>query len=138
MEARTDYESTINNDPIELLRAVKEHSLNYQGSRYEMSIITDAFRAFFNCHQKNNETIQEYTKRFKVWKEILQSHLGGAIVLQKFIQSMPGYIKGDEENEKTCQIAADEQLTTYLFLVNADQEKYGSVMKGLNSQKSSK
>ena len=68
-------------------------------------------------------------------KEILQSHLGGAIVLQKFIETMPGYIKGDIDNEKTCQVAADEQLTTYLYLINADQEKYGSVLKGLNSQK---
>ena len=68
-------------------------------------------------------------------KEILQSHLGGAIVLQKFIETIPGYLKGDEDNEKTCQVAADEQLTTYLYLINADQEKYGSVLKGLNSQK---
>ena len=66
LEARTDCESIIYNDPIELLRAVKEHALNYQESKYEMSIITDAFRAFFNCHQKNNETLQEYTNRFKV------------------------------------------------------------------------
>ena len=48
---------------------------------------------------------------------------------------MPGYIKGDEDNEKTCKIAADKQLTTYLYLVNTDQEKYGSVLKRLNSQK---
>ena len=57
LEARTDYESTINNDPIELLRAVKEHSLNYQGSRYEMSIITDAFRAFLTVIKK---TMKQY------------------------------------------------------------------------------
>ena len=48
---------------------------------------------------------------------------------------MPGYIKGDEDNEKTCKIAVDEQLITYLYLVNADQEKYGSVLKRLNSKK---
>ena len=63
-----------------------------------MSIITDVFHVFFNYRQKENETFQEYTKIFKVSKEILHSHLGGAIVLAKFIQSMPGYIKGDEEN----------------------------------------
>ena len=68
-------------------------------------------------------------------KEILQSHLGGVIALQKLIQSIPGYIKEYEENERNCQIAADEQLTTYLYLLNADQEEYGSVLKGLNSQK---
>ena len=98
-----------------------------------MSIITDVFRAFLTVVKKDNETLKKYTKRFKVSKEILQSHLGGAIVLENFIQSMPGYIKGDEDNEKPCNIVADEQLTTYLYLVNADQEKYGSVLKGLNS-----
>ena len=73
-----------------------------------MSIITDAFRAFFTYCQKDNETLQEYTKKIKVSKEILQSHLGRAIVLEKFIQLMTGYIKGDEDNEKSCKIGADE------------------------------
>ena len=52
LEARTDYESTIYNDPTELLRVVKEHALNYQESSYEMSIITDAFRAFLTVVKK--------------------------------------------------------------------------------------
>ena len=41
--ARKDYETNIYNNPIELLKAIKEHSLNYQEKRYEMSIILDAF-----------------------------------------------------------------------------------------------
>ena len=53
---------TINNDPIELLRAVKEHSLNYQGSRYEMSVITDAFRAFLTVVKK---TMRHYRNILK-------------------------------------------------------------------------
>ena len=73
-----------------------------------MRTIIDAFCEFFNYSQKDNDTLKEYIKRFKVSKEIMQSYLGGAIVLEKYIQSMPGYIKGDENNEKTCKIAADE------------------------------
>ena len=49
IEARTDYNSTIYNDPVELLKAIKEHILNYQELRYDMAIILDAFRVFFNC-----------------------------------------------------------------------------------------
>ena len=29
---------------------------------------------------------------------------------------------------------ADERLSTYVYLVNADEKKYGSIVKGLNSQ----
>jgi hypothetical protein len=36
--ARSDFKNKIYNDPIELLNAMKEHALNYQESRYEMSI----------------------------------------------------------------------------------------------------
>jgi hypothetical protein len=44
---RTDYKSTVYNDPIELLQAIKELALNYQETRYEMLIIPDVFRALF-------------------------------------------------------------------------------------------
>ena len=41
--ARLDFETSIYNKPINLLKAIKEHSLNYQETRYEMSKISDAF-----------------------------------------------------------------------------------------------
>jgi hypothetical protein len=41
--SRSDYESSVFNDPIALLQAIKEHLLNYQDTIYEMSIIADAF-----------------------------------------------------------------------------------------------
>ena len=51
--SRSSFESTIYNNPFELLIAVKEHALNYQETRYEMSIISDAFRAVFYCNRRN-------------------------------------------------------------------------------------
>jgi len=49
--ARSDYEDEIYNNPIKLLKAIKEHALNYQETRYEMSIISDAFQALWNTTQ---------------------------------------------------------------------------------------
>ena len=83
--SRSSFESTIYNDPIELLMAIKEHALNYQELRYEMSIISDAFRATLNARQKESESLQDYTRRFKTAREILESHLGGQIVLTKYV-----------------------------------------------------
>ena len=77
---RNDFEEKIFNNPINLLIAIKKHSLNYQESRYEMSIITDSIRAFLNTKQKESETLQDYTRRFKTSKEIMESHVGGPLV----------------------------------------------------------
>ena len=57
--ARRDFETTIYNKPIALLQAIKEHSLNYQESRYNMSIITDALKAAMNLKQRDNENLHE-------------------------------------------------------------------------------
>ena len=53
IESRKDYESVVYNKPIKLIDAIKEHALNYEESRYEMSIILGAFMAFLNCRQRD-------------------------------------------------------------------------------------
>ena len=55
--AQSDYEDEIFNNPI--LKAIKEHALNHQESSYEMSIMLDAFRAFWNTTQKGKTKISE-------------------------------------------------------------------------------
>jgi hypothetical protein len=92
LEQRTDFEATIFNDPIELLKAIKEHALNYQQMRYDMSIISDALRALLSTRKREGENLQAYTRRFKTSKEILESHVGAPIVLKKFVKTMPGYV----------------------------------------------
>ena len=52
VEARSDYEANIKGNPIELLKAVKQHALNYQEHRYKMSIIHDALRTVLSCKQR--------------------------------------------------------------------------------------
>ena len=88
VESRKDYKKEVYNMPIKLIEAIKEHALNYEESHYEMSVILDAFKAFLNCRQKEKEMLQDYTKRFKVTREILYSHLGGVIILKKVVKNM--------------------------------------------------
>ena len=135
IEARKDYESTIYNKPIKLIEAIKEHALNYEENRYEMSIILDSLLSFLLCKQKEKESLQDYTKRYKVARDVLRGHLGGNIELHKFVKSMEGYDESDEEKTTELLSKADEQFVTYVYLVNSDQGKYGSVLKGLHTQK---
>jgi hypothetical protein len=41
IKSRTDY-ATIQQDPIEPLKAIKEHTLNYQEQHYKHMIVLDA------------------------------------------------------------------------------------------------
>jgi hypothetical protein len=132
--ARSNFEAEIYNDPIKLLNAVKEHALNYQEAGYEMSIISDAFRALFTVQQKESESLQDHTRRFKTAREILESHIGGQIILAKSVRTMPKYDPKDPTVIQDCIKKASEQLFAFLYLENADQDKYGSLLKGLNSK----
>ena len=134
--SRSDYDSLVFNDPIALLRAIKEHSLNYQETRYEMSIIADAFRAAFSSRQKETESLQDYTRRFKTSMEILESHLGVPLILEKYVKTMEGYDETDSMKTNKLIKQASEGLFAYLYLENSDQAKYGTIIHNLNSQKS--
>lgn len=65
LSERTDFESSVYNDPIKLLKAIKEHSLNVKETRYPCSVIADALRAFLSTKQREHENLYDYTKRFK-------------------------------------------------------------------------
>eukprot|EP00957_Ditylum_brightwellii_P208487 15357692-Ditylum_brightwellii.AAC.1 len=96
----------------------------------------DAFRASFNAKQKENESLQDYTRMFKTSKDILESHLGDPILLEKFVATMDGYDAKNEDSVVLYSRKVSEQLFAYIYLENSDQLKYGTILKGLNKQKS--
>jgi hypothetical protein len=49
---------------------------------------------------------------------------------------MKGFDPLDPTKTEDCVKKASEQLFTFLYLENTDQAKFGSLLKGLNSQKS--
>ena len=57
-----------------------------------MLVILDAMRTLLNTKQKDVETLQDYTKRFWIAKEVLESHIGGPIILTKIVKTIQGYM----------------------------------------------
>ena len=86
-----DFEQKKFDNSINLLIAIKEHSHKYQESRYEMVNIAVTIRAFLQTKQKESEPLQDYTRRFKTAKEIMESHIGGPIILTKYIELTKEY-----------------------------------------------
>ena len=76
IEARTDYTS-IKGNPILLLKAIKEHALNYQENRYSVAIVYESIKNMLATKQREGESLQDYTRRFKTALDVMEGHLGG-------------------------------------------------------------
>ena len=60
IEVRKDFESNIKNNPIEMLKSIKLHSMNYQEHCYEMAVILDSMKNMLNIKQKEQESLVDY------------------------------------------------------------------------------
>ena len=108
IEARKDLEDGIYNDPVKLLKLIKQHALNYQELRYKMSVISDVFTTFFGTSQRYQECLQYYTRIFKTSYEVLKWQIGGPIQIHKFVKTLNGF-KYDPDNK--YKLLTNKQLT---------------------------
>jgi hypothetical protein len=130
IEGRSDFFlSEIEGDPIKLMKAVKQHSLHDQDRKYDMAIIYDALRTMLNLRQRENESLQEYTKRFKTSQEVMKSHLGGCIELPRYMAQMKENDLTEPDKLEMCKIHAYNQLMGYMYMENADKVKYGTLLR---------
>jgi hypothetical protein len=123
IQSRNDF-TMIKNKSIALLQAIGEHSLCYQENKYPMSIIADAIRNLINLKQKEKESLVDYIARFRSARDIMISQIGGPIVFPKYMKTagIP------------CEAKAFENFLAWIFLENADRNKYGTIVNGLATQ----
>ena len=57
----TDFTDKVKDNPIELLKTIKQHALHYQEHPYAMIIVVNALRVLVNLKLKENESLQDYT-----------------------------------------------------------------------------
>ena len=122
IEQRTDFDTKLYNNPIELIKAIKEHTLNYQETKYSMEIIDDALIHFLLL-KKKEDPLHEYIKKFKTAKEVAELHLGGPIILSKYLKTLKDYDEKDKKNIKELQEKSWEKFCAYEFLKNANKKK---------------
>jgi len=131
LEARKDWTTlSSNHDPIELLKAIKEITQDYQDSKYPIASIHRALVTLLTIKQEEKEGLSAYTKRFKVAQDIMEAQ-NGPILMQQYITKMPGY--EEERAEEFCQEAYN-QLLAYTFIQGADPKRSGDLVKDLSNQ----
>ena len=79
-----------------------------------MAIIVDAMRAMTTTKQRDNEGLQDYTRRFKTSREILELHIGGPLILLKYVKTMSHYDKNDPDKTDQLIHEASEQFFAHI------------------------
>ena len=64
MEARTAFEAVTHNDPIVLIKAIKDHHLCFEEYRYEMVTNFDALKnhVHYKQHEQGKESLLDCTR----------------------------------------------------------------------------
>ena len=132
------FDSTIKNKPLSLLSAIKKHALSFQEDQYEMRIILDSLTNFIMTKQRDDKHLDNYSTRFKGAQDKLKEHLGGPIILTKYINTLSDYNEKNNEAIKKCMKTGFKEVMAYMFMKNTDQKKYSSILKGLHAQKNLK
>jgi len=97
--------------------------MDYQENKHEMSIIVDALKAMMTTKQREGENLADYTQRFKTAKDVLESHIGGALILTKYVKGMADYFEKDTASFEKCCIEANARLFAFLDLENSDNKQ---------------
>ena len=134
--ALPDFHSKIKNDPIELLSAIEKLCLHYSDTKYDISVVINALYNVLTVRQKEDESLTDYQKRFETTVGLCVSLNGGILRCPKLAMKMPDWQVASKQNE--CWDTVWDKMQAYLFMMNADKLKYGSLMKGLASQHSLK
>ena len=129
-----DFDTTIKNNPVELLKAIKLLMHDPVRARYAYASLTDTIERLMQTKQQENEHLLEYTKRFKQMRDLAKQQMGRD-VLHTFVTNTKEYKDtADASKQKAIKEESFESWMTYIYLKNADQKKYGSVLRGMINQ----
>src|SRR5210317_1915166 len=131
IEEHPDFETKIEDNPIELLDAIKTLTHDTVRATYPLASITDAHTRFVNAKQGENEFLLDYVKRFKQLCDVAKSQTGTGF-LNECIKRLEQYNSlSTTDEKKEYKKEAYDTWTAYLLMRGVDQAKYGSLMKNL-------
>jgi hypothetical protein len=90
VEEHPEFETTIRDDPIELLNKIKVLIHDPIRAKYPFASLIEAISRMLNLKQSESERLLDYVKRFKESRDIMKSHVGTDI-LDKFVKNTLEY-----------------------------------------------
>ena len=128
------FQTDIQDNPIKLLEVVQVLMHDGIRERFHFASVTEALRNLFFIKQHEQESVLDYSKRFKEARDVLRSYIGDEI-FHYFIERTSEY--RDEDDEDKQQSMKDDSFavwSAYLLLKNADQAKFGNLVNNMQTQ----
>ena len=134
LEEHPDFEITIRDDPIELLKTINILMHDTVRAKYPYTSLDDVMMRLFNLRQQEHEHLTDYVKRFKQSKDVVKAHMGSKW-LEQFVEHTDEYQKEtDTKQQSELKDQSFERYMTFVLLRNSDPAKYRSLMNVLISQ----
>jgi hypothetical protein len=86
IHAHPGFETKIENDPIELLKAIEILIDNPVQARYLYTSVREAMTRFMTCRQLENKPLADFVKRFKSYQESMAQSMGKDF-LKEFVKN---------------------------------------------------
>ena len=125
IDAKAEYESKIKGDPIKLLEMIKENSLSFNDKKKANIVTINAIMNLMTTRQRDDEDLTEYTKHFKVARDLCKEKYRGILKFPMLTQKESRWGSDEEISYKMAYAS----FISILYLKNIDQMKYGSFIK---------
>ena len=107
-------------------------------NKYNAWILLDSLRIFLGTKQKEDEGLVDYYQHFKSAEEVMRSQVGHDKIMMLPLPNLaahdPDYNAVDQKTRVGSLKRAYQRFLAVTYMENADQSKYGSVIKNLASQ----
>ena len=90
LEEHPDFETTIRDDPIELLKTINILMHDTVRAKFPYASLHDVMMRLFNLRQQEHEHLTDYEKRFKQTKDVVKAHMGSKW-LEQFVEHTEKY-----------------------------------------------
>ena len=134
MEHRDDFISKVENNPIELLAAIKEmmHTASHEKLTSPYETVWTSLGAMFKIKQGKDENLADYYDKMKAFSSKVKKYLPND-VLHQFVESLEVYKKANASGQLHMKQGGWKRLVAFGFLYNSDQEKYGRLLNDYKS-----
>ena len=127
VEQYPDFESKIQDDPIELLKAIKILVHDTVRAKYPYASLTETLERMLLVKQQQNEKVGDYVKRFKQERDNLKL-MTGSHILDEFVENSTEYRdQTDKAAKQKLKDGAFSKWMAFLMIRGSDQDKYGSL-----------
>jgi hypothetical protein len=134
----TNYETEINNNPIQLLHAIHNYSIKTQEQKYGYFNAYKSLSQLINIKMCANETPDEFIDRLEGAAAYVETELGEPLTFIKLMAQEQGVEIQDIDRTDTLFLDKRkemwEQFKAFLLIERAYKPKYGSISLNLLQQ----